>query len=97
MNQPLEITPEMTEGSSPIQSIDEFAAMIGTWHKNRMDQLYAVGKMPSDGGITLEYDGEDVIMQGDVHKGFLMAIQYAVGIFGTLPFAAEVEEDEPAA
>lgn len=91
------IPTEQTEGSTAIVSIDDFAAMIGLWHKNRMDQLHAISQMPNDGGITLEVDGEDVIMQGDVHKGFMMAIQYAVGIFGTLPFAAEVEDDVPAA
>lgn len=78
-----------------INHIDDFVMTMQAWHTAKIEMLRKLGQIPGDGGLTFQFEGQDMLMQGDVHKGFLMGIHTAIGMFAELPF--EEVKDEPAA
>jgi hypothetical protein len=83
------------QGLIKVNDLDSFVLMITAWHTANADMLRKMSTIPGDGGLTVEYEGKPHELKGDLHKGFLMGITTALGMFGQLPFV-ELEEEVPA-
>lgn len=73
-------------------SVDQFAQMITAWHIANKDALTKMAEIPGDGHFTFEFEGKQVVMEGDLHTGYRMGIYAALGMFGQLPFQTFTEE-----
>lgn len=90
--------------ATPIADLDQFAFLIRNWHHNGMSQLDHLQQVPEGQSISiqLEENGalEDLVLEGDLLKGFKAAMVVAMSIFHELPFGSaplpEAEQNVPA-
>lgn len=77
-----------------IESVDDFASLIATWHHNRVSQLHMALNAPDDVEIQFSLaEGEpEVTMNADNLAGFKAGLALALNLFGKLPFDAIPEE-----
>lgn len=82
------INPEETV---PVTDLDHFVSLLTNWHSNKVAMLKHMMTIPE--GTEAELSGGDqVIMTGDILKGFRMGLTICLSEMGTLPFVAEMEE-----
>lgn len=88
---------EVPEGMQavPINDLDAFITRLVHWHNGAKARVQHATQMPSDGSITLEYDGLEHKMEGAIHTGFMMGLAYCYAELGTLPFGYTEVPDEP--
>ena len=76
-----------------VENIDHFIQILCAWHEKRVKELEHMLRIPQ--GVEVSVNDETVmILEGDIHKGFVMGLSLALMELGTLPFAAEVDETE---
>lgn len=80
-------------GIVPVQDLDQFVRILADWHASKTKQLRHLLQVPA--GTTVEIDGVDHVLAGDLRDGFIAGITVALSLVGELPFVAEVE-DAPA-
>lgn len=93
-------TPDTPE-TITIESVPQMAFAVSNWFDNAHGQLHQALNVP-DGqpmSVQLEDNGpmEDVVLTGDMLKGFKAGLIVAASIFGQLPFGpAEAPSDDAA-
>jgi hypothetical protein len=84
------------EDTVPVEDMDQFVKLLSNWHTSKVGMLKHMYDIPE--GTEAELNGGDkVIMAGDILKGFRMGITMALAELGSLPFVAELEDQEKAA
>lgn len=102
------MTEPVKEQAAPvaaIETLDQFANLILSWHHNGMSQLDHLQNIPAGETITIQLDEgaehEELVLEGEALKGFKAAIIVAMNIFSELPFGGvpkpEEVEEAPAA
>lgn len=75
-----------------VDNLDHFVTILTDWHTNKVKILQHMVSLPE--GTEMESDGGiKLVLSGDVLAGFQAGIGLALMELGTLPFAAEPEED----
>ena len=91
----------MTEQAQPqgaeVTSLGEFILRVQGWHANRVQSLQHFMTIPDNGEVTIEFEGRDLKLEGDVLLAFRAGIASSLDALGTLPFVAIEEEPEAAA
>lgn len=102
-NQSNQEQPQATEEAMPINTMDQLAFLIASWFEGNRAQLDHLLEVPDGTSISVQLseDGpqEELVLTGDVLKGFRAGMIVAASIFDALPFAADVTEvsnDDPA-
>jgi hypothetical protein len=93
MSDQQEQTPEVPE-TVQVQSLDHFITLLIRWHDTKVRLLKHMTEIPE--GAVVEIDGADKAFTGDLREGFKLGITVALAELGNLPFAVEMDEDEPA-
>lgn len=84
------VVEEAKSNTVPIESIDQFAALVATWHSNAVATVKHLINSPE--GIEIVIEGEaPLTLEGDTQRGFKVGLELALNFLGTLPFAAEHE------
>jgi hypothetical protein len=78
-----------------VNDLDHFITLLVRWHDTKCRLLKHMCDIPAD--ATFEIDGVDQPFTPEMRKGFILAIDIALAELGTLPFAAETDEEEPTA
>lgn len=86
-------TPVQAPEIVPVQNMDQFAAILGAWHTERIGKINQLLEVPE--GTAFEVGEESVVLEGDTLKGFKFGLELALMQVGELPFVAELE-DAPA-
>lgn len=85
---------------APIESLDQFAHLIGGWHHNGMSQLAHLLEVPEGETITIQLEkdaeAEELVLEGIALKSFKAALVVAMNIFNELPFGAVAKPQETA-
>ena len=90
------MTPEnqtTEEGKSttvPIDSIDQFAALVASWHERAVATIKHLAQVPEGMEVAIEGQ-ENFTLDGEAHRGFVLGLELSLNFMGTLPFAAEHE------
>lgn len=90
--------PEAPEAIETIQvdNLNQFVEYLMRWHTTKCNVVRHMQSIPEETGV--EFNGEELILAGDLRKGFQLGLTVALSELGTLPFAVEaVEETPPAA
>lgn len=75
-----------------IADMDQFIQLLSGWHQSKVQALEHMLGVPE--GIEVTFNDEaPQILSGDLHKGFLMGLSLALMELGSLPFAAEVDDE----
>jgi hypothetical protein len=96
MTETAETKPEVVEQTETVQvtDLDQFVNLLIRWHDTKVRLLKHMQEIPAD--AVVEIDGVDHAFTPEMRQGFNLGITIALSELGTLPFAAEVDE-EPAA
>ena len=71
-----------------VKDLGQFTAMLQAWHKKQVATLHHLSLIPM--GTTVQSEGEaDLILTGDVLRGYQMGISISLAHLGELPFNAE--------
>ena len=92
MTQPEQTQPIPVPDVIEVADLDTFVAYMAAWHSERCELVQHFLGIPE--GTTMEVGGEQLVLTGPALEGFRLGIEIAMMQLGTLPFAAEVE-DEP--
>lgn len=87
---------EDTQDEQPflVDSLQEFIPIYQDWHSKQVKTVEHFLTVP-EGQIT-ETEGEpELVLEGDVLRGFKMGLSIALHYLGTLPFHPVIEEMEP--
>lgn len=76
-----------------VENIDHFIQILFAWHENKVKVLEHMLQIPEGTVVTFNDEGEQTL-EGDLHKGFIIGLSLGLMELGTLPFAAEVDEEE---
>lgn len=79
-----------------VNDIDHFIALLFAWHTNKVTLLQHLASVP-EGTQMMVGEDEPITLSGDVLAGFKAGLEMALMELGTLPFAAEVDEEPTAA
>lgn len=85
----------MTQQKDTVQvnDIDHFIQLLFAWHKSKVQTLEHMLTIPE--GVEVRFNDEGPqTLSGDMHKGFIIGLSLGLMELGSLPFAAEVDEDE---
>lgn len=93
MSEAVETQSEVQE-TVQVTDLDQFVNLLIRWHDTKCRLLKHMEGIPE--GTVIEIDGKDEEFTGELRRGFMLGITVALSELGTLPFAAEVDE-EPAA
>ena len=96
MTETVETKPEAVEQAETVHvtDLDQFVTLLIRWHDTKVRLLKHMETIPED--AVVEIDGVDHAFSPEMRQGFKLGITVALSELGTLPFAAEVDE-EPAA
>jgi hypothetical protein len=74
-----------------IADLDQFVALLSSWHQNRVAQMKKFLEIPEDTQVISEESSQPVTLTGDVRVGFLIGITTGLAILGELPFVVEMD------
>lgn len=78
-----------------VQSLDHFITLLIRWHDTKVRLLKHMTEIPE--GAVVEIEGVDKAFTGDLREGFKLGITVALAELGNLPFAVEMDDEQPAA
>ena len=82
-----------TTQTVPIDSIDQFAYLVASWHENAVATLKHLAQVPE--GMEVAIEGQDNFkLEGEARRGFVLGLELALNFVGTLPFSASHESPE---
>jgi hypothetical protein len=88
----------LPDGMGIMNNIDQMAFLVAEWFENAHKQAQMAYEVPDGQPITVtfEKDGkaEELVLTGDLLKGFKAGCIVLMNIFGQLPFA-RVQEPAP--
>ena len=76
-----------------VQDIDHFIRLLCGWHENKVNTLEHLLTIPEGTEVRFNDEGPQ-ILQGDLHKGFLIGLSLGLMELGTLPFGVEIDDEE---
>lgn len=76
-----------------IDDLDHFVKILTDWHSNKVKLLQHMVNIP-DGSKMQTEGGTEITLTGQFLDGFKAGLGIALGELGSLPFAAETEEEE---
>ena len=76
-----------------VQDLDHFIRLLFAWHENKVKTLEHMLEVP-EGSEVVYQEGEAIVLEGDVRKGFIIGLTLGLMELGHLPFAAELPDDE---
>lgn len=89
------MTEQATSEIVPINSAEDFFAMLTVWHDQQVLTLEHMLQIPE--GTEVQVNGQEtLVLEGNVLKAFQAGIQTALQVMGKLPFDT-VPADEPEA
>lgn len=75
-----------------IESVEQFVSITCAWHTDKVKVLEHMLSIPE--GTKIEVAGQpEATLTGDMLAGFKAGIELSLMQLGTLPFAAELEEE----
>jgi hypothetical protein len=100
MTEAVETKPETTEAVEKAETIqvtdlNQFVTLLIRWHDTKCRLLKHMETIPED--AVVEIDGVDHTFTPEMRQGFKLGLTIALAELGTLPFAAEVDEEPSAA
>lgn len=87
----------MADGLIPVTDLNEFVAVLTDWHTTQVETVKHLMNVPEGVGVVIG-DGADQqtkVLEGDFLEGYRLGIDLALNYMGTLPFVAEVEDEQP--
>lgn len=69
-----------------VQTVEEFAAYVATWHENRINQMAHMQQMPEGTPVAIN-GGNEVPFTGDLRDGFIAGLNVAISLIQELPFS----------
>lgn len=93
---PVEATEQAVPAANPnelvlVDDVDTFAGAMAQWHSEVQARMRHMLTVPD--GAAFEVDGETVVIEGDVRKGFLFGLEMGLMLLGELPFVSTSEEE----
>ena len=85
-----------TNDTVPVADLDQFVRLLTQWHDNRKSVLSYMLTIPEGSEVSVN-EGEMHTLSGDLLKGFTIGITTALIELGTLPFVAELDQEEEVA
>lgn len=83
---------QLQDQIAPIQNMDQFAMLMSVWfdnnHKQARQMLEVPDGQPVSIGLEPGAEPEELVLTGDLLKGFKAGIIAMTHIFGELPFGA---------
>lgn len=76
-----------------VDDLDQFVRLLIAWHDTKCRVLKHMNDIPED--AVVEIDGVDHQFTPEMRRGFALGIHVALSELGTLPFAAETDEEQP--
>jgi hypothetical protein len=75
-----------------IQDVNQFAEYIVNWHQNRLAQIRYFQRMPEGQTVSVTLNGvtSEIVLAGEVYKGFQAGLLTAILQIDSLPFAVSV-------
>jgi hypothetical protein len=86
-----QVLPETVE----VDNLDQFVAILNSWHERAVKRAEHFLQVPEGQEIQIG-DDQPLKLEGDLLRAFKAGVNCALMQLGTLPFAAELEADEPA-
>lgn len=90
--------PTATElaGTVEVDNLDQFVQILCRWHAEKCAQVRHLTQVPEGSSFSIGdgADAKEIVLTGDAHAAFKLGVEMALMQLGTLPFAAEFE-DEP--
>ena len=92
MNGSQELPPDIV----PVNDLDKFVQILTAWHANQCAAVKHMLEMPEGSTFHIgdAIDEEEVVLIGDALKAFKLGIEMAMMQLGTLPFVAEMDDEE---
>lgn len=87
---PVDLAVDPTSQTVEVNSVPQFAALLGHWHKNQIKYLGHLANIPEGTPISID-EAPDVPLTGDLLAGFKAGIVVAMNAFEKLPFVYEME------
>jgi hypothetical protein len=84
-------TPSQNAETLQVKDLDTFVRLLGGWHKRQVQLLEHCLTVP-EGQVAQVGDEPELVLQGDVRRGFIMGINMGLMQLGTLPFGIETED-----
>ena len=78
-----------------IDDLDQFVKHLTLWHNAKVAMLNHMLKVPEGTEAELN-EGEKIILNGDMLKGFRVGVTLGLTELGTLPFVAEMTDSSTA-
>lgn len=71
-----------------VKDLGQFTAMLQAWHHKQVATMHHMATIPE--GTTVQVENEpDLVLAGDVYRGYKMGIYISLAHLGELPFNAE--------
>lgn len=87
--------PEAEPAPVMVEDLDQFVHMLSAWHEKQVATLQHFLSIPQGTAVQVgEDEADEVILIDDAHRAFIAGVTLALAHLGTLPFAAEVEEED---
>jgi len=78
-----------------VDDMGHFIELLVRWHDTKVRLLKHMEQIPD--GTVIQFDDVEQAFTGDMRQGFMLGVRVALAELGELPFAAEVDDSEPAA
>jgi hypothetical protein len=87
--------PQEKQSTIQVNNVDHFAAILSSWHSNRVKTLEHMFQIPDGTQVEVKnQDGttEQHVITGDVLTGFKLGLNLSLMELGTLPFVVETSQ-----
>lgn len=94
MNNTENSLPATTEADKDMIDVIDMSTLVkllARWHANTATRCEHLLELPDGQVVQIDNDPE-LVITGDVRKGFLLGVNMALMEFGTLPFSFELED-----
>lgn len=88
-------THPLPEESIPVDNLNDFVRMLAGWHANAVTKVQHLQQVPVDSVFQVG-DEAEIVMTPAVRAGFQLGIELTMAQLGTLPFVAEIDDEEEA-
>lgn len=89
-------SPELSPDIVPVNDLDKFVQILTAWHANQCAAVQHMLTIPDGSKFEIGEDEakQEVTLTGDVLVAFKLGVEMAMMQLGTLPFVAEMDDEE---
>lgn len=77
-----------------VVDLGTFINLLTEWHKSKLQFLSHLKEVPEGVSITID-DGEDLVLTGDVLKGYKLGLGIALSELGSFPISKGIVTELP--